>query len=75
MKSAEAKAAAGDARFRKSSRSSGTGNCIMIAGHNGDVLVQDSKEHADQTKRTTLGITRDQFTAFIDGVNDGRFQR
>ncbi|GAA4881107.1 DUF397 domain-containing protein [Saccharopolyspora cebuensis] len=76
MNGTEAVAAAGSVRFRKSSRSgSGGGQCVLVAGCGGAVLVQDSKEDADQTRRRTLAVSRDQFAAFLRGLHTDRFQR
>ncbi|MGH3766732.1 MAG: DUF397 domain-containing protein [Pseudonocardiaceae bacterium] len=54
--------------YRKSSRSSSTGSCVMVGSASGWVGIQDSKEHPDSTHRTILATPGHQWTAFLHAV-------
>ena len=58
-----------DARWRKSSFSgSGNGECLEAAGHDGAVLVRDSKQHGHgQVHRFTPA----EWRAFLGAVKAG----
>ncbi|MGH3770750.1 MAG: DUF397 domain-containing protein [Pseudonocardiaceae bacterium] len=59
-------AALADATYQKSTRSTGTGNCVAV-GHAGDwVGIQDTKQGPDSTRRTTLAFPATAFAAFLD---------
>ena len=60
------------APYRKSSRSTGTGSCVMVGSAGGWVGIQDSKERSDSTRRTTLAIPQQQWAAFLHAVKNGR---
>jgi hypothetical protein len=63
------------AHYRKSSRSSGAQWCVAI-GHAAEWTgVQDTKEHADSRRRTTLAVPTQQFAAFVTAVQDGQLNR
>ncbi len=66
-------AALAHATYRKSSRSSGTGSCVMVGSAGGWVGIQDSKERPDSTRRTTLAIPHQQWVTFLHVVEDGQF--
>ncbi|MEU9411622.1 DUF397 domain-containing protein [Streptomyces sp. NPDC048281] len=58
------------ARWAKSSKSGGMGNCVEVA-HFGDgaVVLRDSKNAA----MPPLRFTAEEWAAFRDGVRDGEF--
>lgn len=57
--------------WRKSSRSSGGGNCVEVAfAPNGTVGVRDSKNPTG----AVLMFTAAEWDAFTGGVRDGEFQ-
>ncbi|MGH3871814.1 MAG: DUF397 domain-containing protein [Pseudonocardiaceae bacterium] len=58
------------APYRKSSRSSGTGGCVMVGSAGSWVGIQDSKEHPDSTRRGTLAMPGHQWAAFLHAVQD-----
>lgn len=55
--------------YRKSSRSSGTGSCVMVGSAGGWVGIQDSKEHPDSTHRTT---PHQHWTTFLHAIKDNQ---
>lgn len=55
--------------FRKSTHSSGTGECVEVAEHPSGIFVRDSKD----PQGAVLGFTPSEFAAFIGGVKDGEF--
>ncbi|MGH3753009.1 MAG: DUF397 domain-containing protein [Pseudonocardiaceae bacterium] len=57
------------APYRKSSRSSATGSCVLMGSAGGWVGIQDSKEHPDST---TLATPHHQWAAFLHAVNDNQ---
>lgn len=61
----------GNAKWRKSSRSNGSGgNCVEVADNlPGIVAVRDSKN----PDGPALAFTRDRWNAFLDGLKDGQF--
>jgi Domain of unknown function (DUF397) len=63
------------ATYRKSSRSSGAQECIMIGTADGWIGVQDSTEYLTRAtgQRTTLGFTLAKFAAFVHSVKNGKF--
>ena len=65
-------AALAHATYRKSSRSSGTGSCVMVGAAGGWVGIQDSKERSDSTRRTTLTIPHQQWATFLHAVKAGQ---
>ncbi|MGH3815839.1 MAG: DUF397 domain-containing protein [Pseudonocardiaceae bacterium] len=60
------------APYRKSSRSSGTGGCVMVGSAGGWVGIQDSKEHPDSTHRSTLATPRPQWATFLHAVKNNQ---
>ena len=58
-------AALAHAHYRKSSRSSATGSCVMVGAADSWVGIQDSKQHPD---RTTLATPGQQWAAFLHTV-------
>ncbi len=65
------------ARFRKSTRSSGSQDCVAVGQDPGLGLAgfQDTKEHEQQEQRTTLAVDPRAFAAFLAGVKAGRYDR
>lgn len=55
--------------WRKSSRSSGNGQCTEVAFHEDGALVRDSKDRGGPV----LSFTRDEWAAFVAAVKDGEF--
>ncbi|MGH3764876.1 MAG: DUF397 domain-containing protein [Pseudonocardiaceae bacterium] len=60
-----------DATYRKSTRSTAAGNCVAVGLAYGWVGVQDTKQGADSTRRTTLAFPVASFGAFLDAVRTG----
>jgi len=56
------------ASYRKSDRSTATGNCVMVGSAAGWVGIQDSKEHPDSTRRTTLTTPHQHWATFLHAV-------
>ena len=57
--------------WRKSTRSSGDGNCVEVAfAADGTVGVRDSKQHG---RGPVLAFTPSEWEAFLGGVRDGEF--
>jgi Domain of unknown function (DUF397) len=54
-----------DRPWRKSSHSDNGGDCVQAASHGGQVLVRDSKQHAEGP---VLAFTTDAWRAFADDV-------
>ena len=65
-------AALAHAPYRKSSRSSATGSCVMVGSAGGWVGIQDSKEHPASTRRTTLATPGRQWATFLHAVKDNQ---
>ncbi|MGH4009122.1 MAG: DUF397 domain-containing protein [Pseudonocardiaceae bacterium] len=63
------------AHYRKSSRSSGAQECVAIGHAAGWTGVQDTKEHADSRRRTTLAVPTQQFAAFVTAVQGSHLSR
>ena len=60
------------ARWRKSTRSGSSGNCVEVADNlPGVVAVRDSKDKTGPV----LTFTPDEWQAFVGGVKDGEFDR
>lgn len=58
-------------RWRKSSFSGGNGGaCVEVAGHDGMILVRDTKDHGHGTVQR---FTRAEWHAFVAGVRNGEF--
>jgi hypothetical protein len=61
-----------NAKWRKSTRSGSTGNCVEVADNlQGVVAVRDSKDPTGPTLVFTLA----EWEAFIGGAKDGEFDR
>ena len=60
------------APYRKSSRSTATGSCVLVGSAGGWVGIQDSKERSDSTRRTTLTIPHQQWATFLHAVKAGQ---
>ena len=58
--------------YRKSSRSSATGSCVMVGSAGGWVGIQDSKERSDSTRRTTLATSHQQWATFLHAIKNGQ---
>jgi len=69
---AAARAALAHAPYRKSSRSSATGNCVLVGTADGWVGIQDSKQHPDSTHRTTLTTPHQPWTTFLHAITTGQ---
>ena len=52
------------------SRACSGGNCVEVAESAGHILIRDSKAPANQP----LSFTRDEWTAFVRGVENGEFR-
>jgi hypothetical protein len=59
------------ARWKKSSRSSGNGQCVEMADLGDAVAVRDSKD----PNGPALIFTPCEWMAFLDGAKDGEFDR
>jgi len=57
------------ARWKKSSRSSGNGQCVEMADVDGAVAVRDSKDPTG----SVLIFTPAEWAAFVAGAKDGEF--
>ncbi len=68
-----ARVALARAPYRKSSRSTGTGNCVLVGAADGWVGIQDSKEHPDSTRRTTLTTPHQHWATFLHAVKASQF--
>lgn len=60
-------AALADAPYRKSSRSSGTGSCVMVGSTGGWIGIQDSKQHPDST---ILATPHQHWATFLHAIKD-----
>nr|WP_093417001.1 DUF397 domain-containing protein [Saccharopolyspora flava] len=58
-------------RWRKSSRSSMQGNCVEVAFTGNEVRARDSKS----PERAQLAFGASTWGNFLDGVQQGRFDR
>ena len=54
----------------KASASDSTGQCVELRQHAGAVEVRDTKAHGTGP---TLGFTKGEFAAFLDGAKNGEF--
>jgi len=63
------------AHYRKSSRSSGAQECVAIGHAAGWTGVQDTKEHPDSGRRTTLAVPTQHFAAFLTALAGGQLIR
>jgi hypothetical protein len=45
---------------------------VLVGAAGGWVGIQDSKEHPDSTRRTTLAIPQQQWAAFLHAVKAGQ---
>jgi hypothetical protein len=57
-----------DATYHKSTRSTGTGNCVAVGRTGVWVGIQDTKHGPDSTRRITLVLPAAAFAAFLDAV-------
>jgi hypothetical protein len=57
------------ARWRKSTRSGGQGNCVEVADTPTAIGMRDSKDRSGPV----LVFTRSEWQAFVDGVKSGEF--
>ncbi|WP_433373389.1 DUF397 domain-containing protein [Actinoplanes sp. CA-142083] len=57
------------AQWQRSSRC-GTGTCVEVAEVDGQIWVRDSKAQDGPA----LSFTKEEWTAFVDGVADGEFR-
>ena len=55
--------------WRKSSRSGSNGQCVEVMDTGADVMVRDSKNPTGPA----LTFTRDEWRAFLGGVQDNEF--
>lgn len=55
--------------WRKSTRSSGSGQCVEVMMTDNEVLVRDTKDRSAPAHRFTLS----EWEAFVGGVKDGEF--
>lgn len=53
----------------RKARACGSGSCVEVMTHNGDVLVRSSREPAGGH----LTFTADEWRVFIDGAKNGEF--
>ncbi|MGH3687272.1 MAG: DUF397 domain-containing protein [Pseudonocardiaceae bacterium] len=60
-----------DATYHKSTRSTGTGNCVAVGYAGGWIAIQDTKQDPDSTRRTTVVVPAAIFSAFLDAVRTG----
>jgi Domain of unknown function (DUF397) len=60
-----------DATYHKSTRSTGTGNCVAVGYADQWVGIQDTKQGPDSTRRTTVAVPAVTFCAFLDAVKTG----
>ncbi|MGH3943165.1 MAG: DUF397 domain-containing protein [Pseudonocardiaceae bacterium] len=72
MKDQPGIAALRSAHYRKSNRSSGAQSCVAVGHAAGWTGVQDTKEHLDSRRRSTLAVPTRQFAAFVTAIQDGR---
>jgi len=56
------------ATYHKSTRSTGTGNCVAVGYADNWVGIQDTKQGPDSTQRTTLALATATFAAFLAAV-------
>jgi hypothetical protein len=54
----------------KASKSAANGDCVEMRAHAGAVEVRDTK---DQGAGPTLGFTKAEFAAWLDGAKNGEF--
>lgn len=64
-------AALAGATYRKSSRSTASGNCVAVGHADQWVGVQDTKQGPDSTRRLTVAVPAATFCAFLDAVRTG----
>lgn len=56
--------------WRKSSFSGNGGECVEVVGHDGMILVRDTKDHGHGPVQR---FTRAEWRAFVAGVRNGEF--
>ncbi|MBO0874202.1 MAG: DUF397 domain-containing protein [Pseudonocardia sp.] len=59
------------ARYRKSSYSTSTGECLAVGRAGRWVGIQDTKQGTDDSARATLAFSPASFAAFLTAVKSG----
>ena len=59
-----------DTPWIKASQSGNSGDCVEMRAHNGAIEVRDTKQNGSGP---TLGFTKAEFAAWLDGAKKGEF--